>query len=302
MAKRDPGDDPVGGDRPRFHWCFARQEGLCYLGIHHKCAKRARLMTLEKPTKGYSARTSADPFAGAVATWEHVLPRAMRVPHQATLKLLACYDCNHAKGDAAPSIEHVQLALQHGREWFERPELVKLHGPNAAAYVAQLDAAAKRFIRWAEGDELARAELLAALAMPPKQAAKERKRARQAKRAAEYAAQHAPLNQRIARANALGVQVFGYRPERKATDEERAAAKAQQRAERAEHRAALKRQYGGAAYRRRVEALERHGITDPAFPPVPDHASNQEAYEAARERFAKAWANRGGNPGKPPGR
>lgn len=169
-------------------------------------------MVIGAPTPGYSPRSKkGDPYAGAVATWEHVLPRKLRTAGVASLKLLACYDCNATKGDDPPSDEHVRLALEQGREWFS----IDCTGTEAARakQVAAITRDAERFLRHGEEGAARARELqddIARVSPAPskakRQAARaEEEKARKAERREErqrLEAHYKPLSRRTAEARA----------------------------------------------------------------------------------------------------
>ncbi len=64
---------------------------------------------------------------GASATWDHVLPDMTRPKGATPLLMLACFDCNNAKGSKWPQPKHVDAAREMARVWFEwRDECHKL--------------------------------------------------------------------------------------------------------------------------------------------------------------------------------
>lgn len=87
-------------------WLFERQGGRCYLMHTNECRQRDGVMRLPPPC------------IGSYASWEHVIPKDLKPSGAAALKLLACCDCNSAKANSPPKVEHVELALSLSREWF----------------------------------------------------------------------------------------------------------------------------------------------------------------------------------------
>lgn len=137
----------------RFYWLFERQCGLCYLGSTDLCRSRSRMMTLDRPKRGYSSALAAAGeqcrFAGACATWEHLIPRRLTPVRRASaLKLLACFDCNAAKGaDGEPSAADIERALKLGRAWYRSEAflaLAKVGTPTAEMILIGMEAEAER--------------------------------------------------------------------------------------------------------------------------------------------------------------
>lgn len=101
-------------------WYWERQGRRCYLQIHHLCRTRGGRL-----------------IGGPPATWDHVLPACREPKGVTSIKLLACQKCNLLKGDADPALEHLERALELGREWFT------LHGDSGR--IASMEAEAAKF-------------------------------------------------------------------------------------------------------------------------------------------------------------
>ena len=127
-------------------WFFHEQRAICYLGTTLKCQHRGNLMVLRRIERGYRYAGDPNPFAGGAATWEHVMPRPMRLARHASLLLLACADCNHAKGCAPPEPEHVERALELGLRWAQAPIFGQVESLRLR-YVAQLQASYDHYLR-----------------------------------------------------------------------------------------------------------------------------------------------------------
>lgn len=138
-------------------WFYVEQEAICYLGATSKCLARHRLMLRRSMPGGYDWATSPDRFAGGACTIEHILPRSARQkgPH---LVLMACHDCNKAKGSALPDPAHIERALALGLEYAKIIKPVRQTTPAGLAFYREAIAAGLR----------AEAELgLALLPKPP---------------------------------------------------------------------------------------------------------------------------------------
>lgn len=92
----------------RRRWLFARQFGLCCLQLTPACRARQGAMRLH----------SKGGVRGDFATRDHVLARSRKHQHAAGLILLACFECNTAKGRRDPAPGVVAIALALSREWF----------------------------------------------------------------------------------------------------------------------------------------------------------------------------------------
>lgn len=103
-------------------WYWERQGRRCYLQMSHGCRARGGRLV-----------------GGPPATWDHVLPACREPKGVTSLKLLACQKCNTLKGDADPAREHVEFALELGREWFT------LHGDNSR--IASMETEVEKYLR-----------------------------------------------------------------------------------------------------------------------------------------------------------
>lgn len=92
-------------------WLFEMQYGQCYLA--NTCACRARNGAMRLAKQG----GPRDEFA----TKDHVLARSRKKASAAGLYLLACFDCNNAKGSRDPQPAEVALAMALSRLWFALP-------------------------------------------------------------------------------------------------------------------------------------------------------------------------------------
>lgn len=250
-------------------WFFAEQQGLCYLGLTGKCARRANLMILRKLPSRYKYADDLDPFVGGCATWEHVMPRPMRLVGHTSLLLVACADCNNAKGCAAPEPEHVERALELGLRWIDSPECTA-EQTHRARIRLELQASYDHYLRLRDSPVIA--------------AVIERKGKRATWPAVEY-----PPPATVAEALAQGGLVA---PDLARTKTQKRREQRQAAVDRSKHpniplgtaRAAM------LATLPRAERAAALGVTDPRFLPDPVAGAGEHASEGRALKNAKTQA------------
>lgn len=89
-------------------WLYVRQGGRCFLMTTEACQRVDGFIEPIQLGKG-----EAGIRKGRGWTWEHVIPRSAG----GVLRLLACKDCNQAKGAKPPSMRHIEQALALALEW-----------------------------------------------------------------------------------------------------------------------------------------------------------------------------------------
>lgn len=88
-------------------WLFQQQKGVCYLMSTRACKERGGQMRLD-------GKHRCD-----WASIEHVVPKSEKAHGEVHLILLACCDCNNAKGSGAPDARWIALAMRLHEGWIE---------------------------------------------------------------------------------------------------------------------------------------------------------------------------------------